>query len=611
MTSVEDDATVPASAPDTVPALPLRARPPQVLLGVGAVLLVTAGGTVAGATGGAFASGGLLLLATGLAGISIGSSRKALRSSAETFAGCAALLAVTATQFGGPFLHGTMSAALLTATFVGLHLLGRRTAVWPLAGWFSGQLAALRLLDDVPQQLRTGLFLCVALAGLGIALFARRLVARLALATTAPWWLAGVVGGSSSAWVDSGAVQWVSAGLMVAAGAGLVLARFRATLDPLLGPPALVPVVAGLVAGAAVTGACSSLGPLATTLTGYAGVLIATLAANFLDGWHRGLFLPIALAAGIVMAALCVAQLVAGARWGQLALLLLLTAVPTVLVAVRRPEDRPVAVPTALGCLAGAVLLAVAAHGLGTPVAAVLLTGLYGATMTVAAGLDPHTRHATAAGAGACALAALLLSVAHREPGWVAVQLAVQGLFTVVFAWRSGRRHGTPDGDEPPHVATGAWRVGAAHLVLAAWIAAQLAGLTAVESYSLPAAGGLLLAAGPRLFEGSSWPAWGPALLVAAVPSTLLAVSTSGGAREVGVLLVAAVAMLGGARWSLRAPVLVGAGTAVALSVGLAVRHLPWPLGAALIVGSVLLAVGAVRERYPVGGFGRRLADLR
>jgi hypothetical protein len=57
--------------------------------------------------------------------------------------------------------------------------------------------------------------------------------------------------------------------------------------------------------------------------------------------------------------------------------------------------------------------------------------------------------------------------------------------------------------------------------------------------------------------------------------------------------------------------VLAGAGTALALAIGLAVRQAPWPLGAALIVGSVLLAIGALRERVPAGGFGARLADLR
>ena len=65
------------------------------------------------------------------------------------------------------------------------------------------------------------------------------------------------------------------------------------------------------------------------TFTGYAGVLIATLAAAYLTGWRRGLFLPVARSAGIVMAALCVVQLVGGQRWGELELLL---------VADRRPD---------------------------------------------------------------------------------------------------------------------------------------------------------------------------------------------------------------------------------------------------------------------------------
>ena len=47
----------------------------------------------------------------------------------------------------------------------------------------------------------------------------------------------------------------------------------------------------------------------------------------------------------------------------------MLTAVPTVVVAVRRPDDRPVALPVAIGCLAGAVLLALP-DGLLGPVAA-------------------------------------------------------------------------------------------------------------------------------------------------------------------------------------------------------------------------------------------------
>ena len=104
---------------------------------------------------------------------------------------------------------------------------------------------------------------------------------------------------------------------------------------------------------------------------------------------------------------------------------------------------------------------------------------------------------------------------------------------------------------------------------------------------------------------------WGPALLVAAVPSTLLAVVVPDTARVVGVLVVAASAMVAGARWGVRAPLLVGASSALAVPLGLTVRALPWPIGAALLVGAVLLVVGARRERRPVAGFGARLADLR
>jgi hypothetical protein len=147
--------------------------------------------------------------------------------------------------------------------------------------------------------------------------------------------------------------------------------------------------------------------------------------------------------------------------------------------------------------------------------------------------------------------------------------------------------------------------------VAAAWLGSATAGLAAVEWYSLSAAVGVLVAAGPRLVQGRSWPAWGPGLLVAAAPSTVLAVVGVDDARAVGVLIAAAVAMVAGARTGLRAPLIIGAGTALALSLGLVVRQLPWPLGAALVVGSVLLAVGMVRERYPVAGFGARLADLR
>jgi hypothetical protein len=596
---------------ETTSAPLLRARPPQVLLGVGATLLVTAGATAASISGGSAAHWALIVLAAVAAALSVVVFRKGLRSSGETLAACAAGLGLAASDLGEGVLTGNpVPALVLVGLFLGMHVVSHQTIVWPLAAWAAGQLAVLRLLHLVPASLHTEVFLSVALVGLGIALTARQVVARVGLVTSSPWWLAGVVGGSSTAWGHGGAEQWLSAVLMIAAAGGLLMTRTRDSLIPLLGPPRAVPLIAGVVAGAATTGAFSSLGTLSMTLTGYAGVLIATVPAGYLSGSIRARYLPVALAGGITMAALCLVQLIAASRWSALSLLLVLTAIPTVLVAVRKPEDRPEAVPTAVGCLAGAVLLAMPDGILAPGLAAAALTALYVAAMAVGSALQPSARKTTAVAAAACAGAALLVLVARGSGTAVAAHLSVQGLATIGWAVQSGRHPdaGRPEADGDT---SGAWRIGAIQLVLAFWIGAADAGFAAVEWYSLPAAAALLLGAGPRLVEGPSWPSWGPGLLVAAVPSTLVASATGSGPRATLLLMAASAAMVCGARAGVRAPLLVGAGTALALAVGLAVRQLPWPLGIALVIGSVLLALGTFRERFPVAFFGARLADLR
>jgi hypothetical protein len=585
--------------------LPYRARPPQILLGVGAVLLVSAAVAVASVHGGLVVRGLLVALAGAAGWVSLRAGRNQLRSSEEVLAACAAALAVVGVSQGGPALDGDpVTALLLAAGFLVLHRLAPTTATWPLVSWAAFQLAVLRTIDLVPNDLHTELYLCAAVIGLGIALFGRRVVGRLALITTAPWWLAGVVGGSSSAWADDGGRQWLSAALMIAAAFGLLLARLRRPLDPLLGPPAVVPVVAGVISGAAVTGAFSSLGPLSMTFTGYAGVLLANLAAAYLTGWRRGLFLPVARAAGIVMAALCLVQLLAGERWAQLSLLLLLTAIPTALVAVRRAEERPVALPTAIGCLAGALLFALPDGVIGPVPAALLLTALYGVAMAVGSALDAPGRKATARVAAVCAVVAALLLRAQHEQTALAAALAVQGGFTLAWAWRT-----RPARDDGP--ATTAWRVGAGQLVLAIWMAAAEAGLAHIEWYTLPTAVGLLIAAGPRLTDRPSGKAWGPGLLVAVVPTAVLAVVQPHVGRAVAVMVVAALVMIAASRTGVRAPLLIGAGTELWMALGFAWRALPWPLAAAMAVGSVVLAQGMRRERRPVPVYDTPVAQLR
>ena len=586
------------------------ARPSLLLLVVGAVLVVSAGGTAAAVYGGGSAQVLLLALAAAAAGASAWGSHARLRATEETLAAAAVALAVLGTDTGTPLLRGSVVPPLVLAgVFLVLTWLLRRPATWPLAAWLAGQLAALRVLAGTEDgAARTVWMLTVALVGLGIAIGARRLVARVALVTTAPWWVAGVVGAVGTAWSADAAARWTSAVLTAAVALELVAARLVRALEPLLGPPRAVPLLAGAVSGAALGGALGAPGPGAVLLAGYTGVLIAAFAAALLTGWVRGLFLPIALAAGGTQVALSVGQLVAGRRWVELVLLLLLTALPCVLVAALRRDDRPVAVPAAVGCLAGAALVATASGLVSAGVAALWLGLLYAASLGTGLALDRETRRATVVTGAVCAALAVVLLVLARDRGVLAVQLAAQGLLSCAWGWHVWHtrepRDGEPEG-------TPAWRAGAAQLVVAAWTTAALADWSVVEAYSLPAALGLLLAAGPRLADGPSWPAWGPGLVVAAVPSVVWVVVAPGSTRPVLVLLVAG-AVMGVAAWrAVRAPLLVAAWTAVALALGLALVALPLPVAGALVVGVVLLAVGARRERNPVAGFGARVAEMR
>jgi hypothetical protein len=453
--------------------------------------------------------------------------------------------------------------------------------------------------------------LVLALLGLGITLFGRRLVARVAFVTTAPWWLAGVALGIDLAWSGEPAERWSAAVLVAVAAAGLLAARLRQPVAPFLGSPLLVPAVSGLVIGTAVAGALSLPGPVALPLAGYAGILLVSVADAYLSGWARGLLRPVTLTAGVTVSVLAVGQLLAAERWTALGLLCLLAALPLVLVAVRRPEERPETTPAAIGCLAAAVLFALAAGRSSGSGAAVVLTGLYAASLATAALLQPSSRRPTLAVGAACATAAVVLLVALGARSQLAGQLAIQGGLTCAWAWWALSPAPPAGSGTGPAPGRTAWRLGAAQLVLAAWTTAGVLELRVLEAYTLPAAVGLLVAAGPRLTLGPSWPTWGPGLLLAAVPSTAAAVLAPGALRPVLVIVAAAAVMSAGARWGVRAPLLVGAGTAVAVGLGLAALELPLPALGAMAVGLALLLLGASRERRPVAGFGVRLADLR
>src|SRR3954465_4247427 len=96
-----------------IPPFPYRARPPQVLLGVGALLVVSCAAALAGALGGepgrvgvGPAAGGeparvgLVLAAAAAAAWSVRSALRPLPSSAETLAACAVALALIGGGWG-------------------------------------------------------------------------------------------------------------------------------------------------------------------------------------------------------------------------------------------------------------------------------------------------------------------------------------------------------------------------------------------------------------------------------------------------------------------------------------------------------------------------------
>ncbi|MGY1729305.1 SCO7613 C-terminal domain-containing membrane protein [Geodermatophilus sp. SYSU D01062] len=585
-----------------LPSLPARLRPPQVILGVGVVLLVAAALAGPSLVGG-IARIGLLLLALVAACAAAVAARARLRSTEEACAAAAAAFALTGAADGDRATDGGPLPALgLAVVLLSLRVLLPRPLSWPLGAWLALQVAALRSLALVPAGVpRTALLLAVALAGLAVTLTARRPLARVALVTTAPWLATGVAGGLVTAATGAGAARWVAAGLTVAAAAGLLVVRLEPAVEPLLGPPRLVPGVAGLVAGGAVGAALSTDGPVPLPLAGWLGVLLAGVAAATLTGWRRGLLLPAATAAGLVLVVLAVAQLVAAARWPALVALLVLTALPAAGVAAARRDERAQALPAAVGCLAAAALLAVPAGLLSPGAAAAALTGLFAVTLAARPGPAADVRGPTGTVGAVCAGAALAVLAVTAAWGLLALHLAVQGVLTSAWAAVAGR------GRE----AEAARRTGAVELGAAGWTLAALSGTAVVEAWSLPAAAALLVAAGPRLLDGPSWPAWGPGLVAAAVPSTAAAVVQPGALRPLLVLLAAAAVMALGARTAVRAPLVVGAATAVALGAGLAVEALPLPLAGVLVAGAGLLVLGARRELRPVAGFGARLSEMR
>jgi hypothetical protein len=209
----------------------------------------------------------------------------------------------------------------------------------------------------------------------------------------------------------------------------------------------------------------------------------------------------------------------------------------------------------------------------------------------------PGTAEGTVAEAGGLAAIALGAALAVAVPRWLAASLTVAVPPLALAALGPGRRGYR-------------WATAAAATATTwAWLA--VAGVTLPEAYLLPAAA-ITLAAGLAARRGptppGSWPAYGPGLTLALLPSLVLAV---GGQALVRPLLLSAgalAAVLAGARGRLQAPLVLGAVTLVVLGADAALpvaARLPrWASGGG--AGLLLLWLGATAERRLA-----RLRDLR
>ncbi|MEX5718119.1 SCO7613 C-terminal domain-containing membrane protein [Geodermatophilus maliterrae] len=598
----------PVAPPPPPPLAPLpaprrRISPQQVLLGLGALLVVAAAlafVAVAWTRLGVTFQAAVMATVTATAmATSAWTARHGLRATEEALAAAgAALLAV---DLGAAHARGLwsvdavperlwagLSCATVALVALGLGRLTRSTVTWPVVALLAAQPVGLLLLPEpaAGQAAGAAVALGTALADVLVVLVLRPSLHRPALALAGLWTAVGALRGVGVAW-ELGPVQsWTATAVLVTAGAVTVplLRELRLTSDlrrvaaGAAGLPALA--LSGSLAGAGSAGT-----EVAGSVTG-AGLglvlLTAAVPVRSAPAVLAGL-----LSGGLTLAGAGTAVLAAAGHTDLLALLLLAAAVPATLAALLRPEVRLAATGTALALPGLAVLLATEA-GLLVPAVAGLLLALLAAVAFGVAALRarwPEEAAAAAVGAGGGLLAGAVAGTAGAW-GQVGIDLAVAGAAAGVYAVVARRR--------PVAV------LAVADLVVAGWIAAAGADVRTPEVYSLPAAAGLLLLALPALrARAGSWAAEGGAVAVALAPSAMVVVTDPTALRLVLVVAAATLLTVAGTLTHRQAPFVVGAATLAFVVLGRLSSYAPLvPRWVTLATaGLLLLVVGATYER--------------
>ncbi|MEV7983873.1 hypothetical protein [Micromonospora sp. NPDC085948] len=333
--------------------------------------------------------------------------------------------------------------------------------------------------------------------------------------------------------------------------------------------------------------------PAAVLFVGMAALLLAALAA-------RPAGAPVVVPVGVVLTTSGVAGLLATPAGTLAAQGVLLVAAVVVAVGARVVEVRVAGCLAAVGAASALAVTAPLAGGLPLRAAAYPLLGVAALVLAVAAVASPRDRVGRVLDAAAQAVAlvaAVLVVEVARHLATVCV------LWGVAVALRLLRR-GEPAGRR--WVFAG---IAAGSELLGAWVLLSAGGVTVLEAYTLPAsalalgAGLLALRTRPGL---TSWPALGPGLVAALLPSL---VSVLAGAdpqpwRRLFLGAAALGAVLAGASRRWQAPVLLGGGVLALLALHEVAR------GWDLLPRWIYLGVGGLALVGLAATYERRRRDL-
>ncbi|MFC9284869.1 SCO7613 C-terminal domain-containing membrane protein [Streptomyces collinus] len=552
------------------------------------------------ATVGAYGTGAWGVLAAAWLSWTAGGPGSAARAAALLlFAAGVALAAALRERAGKHALGLCVAVGLLVVTA----LVGIVRPVLPHTWTVPAHLAAgIALLgavraDRLPEPVRRGLALASAAVQALAVLWALPLLLLTVL---------GPAGAAGRVWsgAPAGAREAVSAGapwlpqlqtapLVLAAVAGVLVLGVRDTAwrpralpgALLLGWAALmvVPVVLDLPY------------PAALVVEGLAAAVLLTVATRSVAAERARTVTASVLA---LVTSVSLAFLALPTRSATLGVLAALTA----LFAAGSPGRRlaPVTAPAALGFGTALACAAGAAAGWAPQHAALLVLAVpaVAALLAARAARAADARTAVAVEVTGAAAGLLAVGLTITDPAMLSLVLSLSAVIVAATALRADRRPAA-------YAAT-------ALFVLAAWVRLAVWDVTAPEAYTVPVSvpalviGFLRRRRDPRL---SSWAAYGPGLTATLVPSLAAAWTDAHATRPWLVGAAALLVTLLGARYRLRAPLLLGGGVLVLDALHESAPYLVQVADALprwvpfACAGLLLLAVGATYER--------RIRDVR